>query len=120
MSDRHLRSRLIRLAHDKPELRPHLLPLIKGAAEDDVKLEVTLEGSPELIQRMKLLLQAVQTLGSWGASRGVYIGIDGDGADRLKVHGLDKMDKSQGEKFEEAINSEVVGIGEKDYYGRKD
>jgi len=30
MQDRQLRSKLIRLAHAKPELRPHLLPLLHG------------------------------------------------------------------------------------------
>ena len=32
MSDPTLRSRLIRLAHAKPELRPHLLPMLKEAS----------------------------------------------------------------------------------------
>jgi len=31
MSDRHLRRKLIRLAHERPELRDDLLPLLKGA-----------------------------------------------------------------------------------------
>jgi len=30
MSDRMLRSRLVRLAHTNPDLRPHLLPLLVG------------------------------------------------------------------------------------------
>lgn len=30
MSDKELRSKLIRLAHDKPELRREILPLLKG------------------------------------------------------------------------------------------
>jgi len=34
MSDQNLRSKLIRLAHAKPELRPHLLPmLVKGRSK---------------------------------------------------------------------------------------
>jgi len=36
MSDKKLRSQLIRLAHAKPELRPHLLPLLKKASHADV------------------------------------------------------------------------------------
>jgi hypothetical protein len=32
MSDQALRSKVIRLAHQNPGLRPHLLPLLKGAA----------------------------------------------------------------------------------------
>ncbi len=31
-----LRSKVIRLAHANPELRPHLLPLLKDAGEDGV------------------------------------------------------------------------------------
>lgn len=44
-----LRSRLIRLAHTKPQLRPHLLPLLKEAATFDPShygLEGLLEGKP--------------------------------------------------------------------------
>jgi hypothetical protein len=32
MSDQILRSKVIRLAHSNPELRPHLIPLLKQAA----------------------------------------------------------------------------------------
>lgn len=35
-ADRALRSTLIRLAHEQPALRPHLLPLLKQAGEDGV------------------------------------------------------------------------------------
>ena len=31
MSEKSLRSKVIRLAHQKPELREHLLPLVKDA-----------------------------------------------------------------------------------------
>ncbi len=33
--DNTLRSKIIRLAHQQPELRPHLLPLLKSAGMDD-------------------------------------------------------------------------------------
>lgn len=33
MTDQDLRSKLVRLAHEKPELRPHLLPLLKEGSE---------------------------------------------------------------------------------------
>lgn len=33
MSDKALRSQLIRIAHENPELRPHLLPLIQASTE---------------------------------------------------------------------------------------
>ena len=35
MSEKSLRSKVIRLAHQKPELREHLLPLVKKATETD-------------------------------------------------------------------------------------
>lgn len=38
MSDKTLRSGLIRLAHSNPELRPQLLPLIKSARDNDANL----------------------------------------------------------------------------------
>lgn len=38
MSD-SLRSKVIRLAHQNPELRPHLLPLLKEAAKAPAKLK---------------------------------------------------------------------------------
>lgn len=43
-TDRSLRSSVIRLAHAQPDLRPHLLPLLKQAdsAEDDEEVEAAL------------------------------------------------------------------------------
>jgi hypothetical protein len=38
----NLRAGLIRLAHANPELRPHLLPLLKEAAKAPVKMEARL------------------------------------------------------------------------------
>jgi hypothetical protein len=35
MNDQELRSKLVRLAHSKPELREHLLPLLKGAGDEN-------------------------------------------------------------------------------------
>jgi hypothetical protein len=42
LGDRHLRAGLIRLAHQQPALRPHLLPLLKEAAKAPVKMEARL------------------------------------------------------------------------------
>lgn len=42
MSD-NLRSKIIRLAHEIPELRPHLLPLLKSASRSFDQLKVDLE-----------------------------------------------------------------------------
>ena len=36
-SDKNLRAGLIRLAHAKPEFRPHILPLLKSAAENEME-----------------------------------------------------------------------------------
>lgn len=43
-TDRSLRSSVIRLAHAQPDLRPHLLPLLKQAdsAEEEVEVEAAL------------------------------------------------------------------------------
>jgi len=81
--------------------------------------DITLEGDAHLIERMKLLLQAVQALGNWGASRTVSISIDGDGADRLKVTGLNKLTKALRESLDDATNRDVVHVGEKGFYGTK-
>ena len=36
MSDKSLRSKIIRLAHQKPELREHLLPLVTKSAKSEI------------------------------------------------------------------------------------
>ena len=43
MSNRTLRSSVIRLAHQNPALRPHLLPLLKEAATDKTASDSVLE-----------------------------------------------------------------------------
>jgi Protein of unknown function (DUF3293) len=40
LGERHLRAGLIRLAHSKPSLRPHLLPLLREASLDKTALKV--------------------------------------------------------------------------------
>ena len=50
MSEKSLRSKVIRLAHQKPELRDHLLPLIKKEG-GNVKIKVT-EGQPAIRYRI--------------------------------------------------------------------
>lgn len=42
MSDRKLRSALIRLAHDKPEIRGEILPLLREGGERGASVEDTL------------------------------------------------------------------------------
>ncbi len=48
MSDETLRSKLIRLAHENPNLRPDLLPLLSKQGS---------EGSPEVMAALKDLLE---------------------------------------------------------------
>jgi hypothetical protein len=66
MSD-HLRSRLIRLAHAKPELRPHLLPILgsrqKVAISQEQTLAIyppekagTMAGAKQWIHRLEFVL----------------------------------------------------------------
>jgi hypothetical protein len=54
MSDKHLRSKVIRLAHAKPELRPHLLPLLERTTANPPRLRSGAswwpEDSPELVE----------------------------------------------------------------------
>jgi hypothetical protein len=66
--------------------------LRKNASPGDVEFTVTLRGSPALVERMKLLLRTINLLGNVGASRDIRISIDGDGADRLEVPELKRMD----------------------------
>lgn len=58
MSDTHLKRKLIRLAYQKPALRPHLLPLVKDARADDLKrlvkkLREIVNGQIELLQKLR-------------------------------------------------------------------
>ena len=56
-----LRSKLIRLAHAKPELRKDLLPLLKRAADEDT-VTLTREGYKLLAK----LLDGFEEPGPWG------------------------------------------------------
>ena len=48
MSEKSLRSKVIRLAHEKPELREHLLPLVKEAGRLGNASKSSLDGSQEV------------------------------------------------------------------------
>lgn len=61
MSDRDLRSLVIRLAHVKPELRSALLPLLKSAADDEGEAwEYALEDAKNCNSYVKNLTSAVK------------------------------------------------------------
>lgn len=48
MSEKSLRSKVIRLAHSKPELREHLLPLVKEAGRLGNASKSSLDGAKEV------------------------------------------------------------------------
>jgi len=47
MSDKELRKAIIRLAHEKPELRPELLPILKSAARVNIRRELGADAEKE-------------------------------------------------------------------------
>lgn len=51
------------------------------------KVSLTLEGSPDTIDKILLLLSTMAHCGSVGSSRDINIGIDGDGHEWLEVTG---------------------------------
>jgi len=53
MSDSTLRSNLIRLAHAKPELRPHLLPLLAAGASSSVSSKTAAPGAGSFEEAVK-------------------------------------------------------------------
>ena len=58
-----LRNKLIRLAHQKPELREHLLPLIteKTASRKNVYAELVIELVPPYLKAQKINVNSDQT-----------------------------------------------------------
>jgi len=61
MSAKTLRSKLIRLAHAKPELRPHLLPILKTAARPiyEIAREISKDWGSKVNYAAKPYLQAM-------------------------------------------------------------
>ena len=59
-----LRKELIKLAHEKPELREHLLPLVtdKTANQKNVYAELIIEVVPPYLRAEKILAQSGKTL----------------------------------------------------------
>jgi hypothetical protein len=58
------------------------------------------------LDRFERLLAAIQTLGSWGASRVLKFSVDGDGSDRLSVDNLKEIGKS----FNDLIDKDEVSV----------
>ena len=76
MSDTKLRSSIIRLAHTNPELRPHLLPLLKEAGST-----LTLSGLVEFVAGQMLTnstgeAQLTRSVKNWAVKTGVTGDID--------------------------------------------
>jgi hypothetical protein len=61
----NLRSRIIRLAHTQPELRPHLLPLLKESASDDLDDELSPEENAVLLWERKYRTRQEALLRVW-------------------------------------------------------
>lgn len=68
MSDQALRSKIIRLAHTNPELRPYLMPLVKeaaggaGAQTDAEVFEMGIHNATILAKRVNEALEIVRRL----------------------------------------------------------
>jgi hypothetical protein len=62
---RSLRSSLIRMAHTQPELRPHLLPLLKKGASDDLDDELSPEENAVLLWERKYRTRQEALLRVW-------------------------------------------------------
>ena len=54
-----LRDKIIRLAHEKPELREHLLPLLKSASNEKGKILRTLQQAANALDTAELQLDHI-------------------------------------------------------------
>lgn len=65
MSDQALRSKIIRLAHTNPALRPHLLPLItKTAADEASKLETAKKDLKNFLSKVEKVIESLREVKS--------------------------------------------------------
>lgn len=70
-------------------------------------VEVTGDGAT---QRFRNLLDALEKLSNWGASRELTIEWDGDGCDKLKVIDSDLVPTFTKEEFDKALNYSLIRI----------
>lgn len=80
-SDKSLKQKLVRLAYHNPALRPHLLPLLKEAKADDLKVSVqqlreVINGQIELLQQLRNRVMALGAKHSQFDADGVAAYID--------------------------------------------
>lgn len=81
---------------------------IFAKAPNGEKRVYKVEGHPDVIKRLDLMLEAMNKMGEWGCSRGIVLSIDGDGPEFLYVEGTEyKLDK---ESFNKELNNEDVHI----------
>lgn len=90
----------------------------KVAARETVRKTYDVEGGKDLINQLDKLIAATAMLGSWGSSRTLEVGIDGDGADRLKVHkGVErKLDRKA---FNKALDKNELHVWSLPWEGEK-
>lgn len=115
MSDQVLRSRLLRLAHRKPELRPVLLPLLKTAAYRPNDWSEPLDPPRYFMTRNKMYLWwfcALEEVSSGRASGPLFQGVsvswkDGEPAPK-KGLGVEQRDMADlNSNFTELQRSDV-------------
>jgi hypothetical protein len=73
----------------------------KYAAKDEISKTFTVTGNSEAVEKIEAVLSAAKTLGNWGASRTLKLGIDGDGQDHLDVKGVRPVDRKHFDKLTE-------------------
>lgn len=81
--------------------------LTRRAAQEKITRTYTVHGRGEALAQLERILVAMHMLGSWGSSRSLQIGFDGDGPDKLDIEEL-KDRTIQG--FDDLIDSDIVKL----------
>jgi hypothetical protein len=84
--------------------------------DTDVSIKVTLEGSPECVNRVLRLLNMISWMGGVGHSGIFGVSWDGDGSDKLHLKGLPK----EIEKDTKGFNASCSYGGSVEYLGEGD
>lgn len=122
MKQASLRSKLIRLAHEKPELRPALLPLVKSAADKEEEAwEYALEDAKNCNSYVKNLTSAVKRKDLKGTKDQLRVfkefleGIE-DTLKVVKTSSADFASRSRAAKEAATVNPQPFGRGEWNTY----
>lgn len=119
----NLRSKIIRLAHQNPALRPHLLPLLSRTAAEKITIDEILRmGRSPLRKERTLYEKAVKKL--WDREgREAYsynpAGGQGDDVDLLEVSDATELPKVQGVGRVAVVNSRryrTLEVGRREGY----